>query len=67
MARQFIFSVDEDEGNVIIGCLAVKPFQEVVGLISKLQTQYQAQLIAQAAPVPAEDNAVQPVQPGEPT
>jgi hypothetical protein len=59
MARQLTFTMDEDEGNMIISCLAVKPFQEVVDLIGKLQAQYQLQLAQQAEPVPAEDNVVQ--------
>jgi hypothetical protein len=59
MARQLTFTMDEDEGNMIISCLAVKPFQEVVGLIGKLQAQYQLQIAQQAEPVQAEDNVVQ--------
>ena len=44
-----IFTVTEDEGNKIISALAVLPFQEVVGLISKLQAQYQAQAIKESS------------------
>jgi len=40
----FTFAVTEEEGNAIISALAVKPFQEVVVLVSKIQAQYQQQV-----------------------